>query len=174
MPGSRMRAALAGTGALLVLCLAACAPFEAGAQQPQTEVVGRASVVDGDTIEIRGTRIRLFGIDAPESGQSCTDREGRVWPCGRRAAQALDEFLQDKTVRCREEARDRWRRMVAVCIANREDAGRYLVLQGHAVAYRQYSTRYVADEQTARAADRGIWAGTFVMPWEYRRQRRAR
>ncbi|MBB4389894.1 hypothetical protein GGE61_006260 [Rhizobium leguminosarum] len=57
------------------------------------QFVGRASVIDGDTIEIAGQRIRLNGIDAPESWQACRDAAGRPYRCGKDAAFALDEFL---------------------------------------------------------------------------------
>ena len=44
----------------------------------------------------------------------------------------------------------------------------WLVLQGHALAYREFSMRYVAEEDEARALKRGLWAGTFVKPWDRR------
>ncbi|WP_246726396.1 thermonuclease family protein [Rhizobium leguminosarum] len=76
----------------------------AGADQ----LIGRASVIDGDTIEIAGQRIRLNGIDAPESWQACRDAAGRPYRCGKDAAFALDEFLsKSRPIRCVGHGKDR-------------------------------------------------------------------
>lgn len=79
-------------------------------------IVGRASVVDGDTIESAGERIRLHGVDAPESWQLCEDGDGLRYRCGREAAMMLDQFLQaSRPTRCEFVERDRYRRFVGVC-----------------------------------------------------------
>src|SRR3546814_811376 len=83
-------------------------------------IVGKASVIDGDTIEIHGTRIRLHGIDAPESDQLCVVRQQDV-RCGQQAAIALYERIGRATVSCEPTDRDRYGRVVAVCRAHGED-----------------------------------------------------
>lgn len=135
------------------------------------DLVGRASVIDGDTLEIHGTRIRLHGIDAPESSQTC-HRAGEPWRCGQEAALRLDELVRDKTVSCRETDRDRYGRTVAVCHAAGRDLNEQMVLEGLALAYRRYSRDYVAAEEQAREEGRGIWASEFVEPWLWRRGQR--
>ena len=131
-------------------------------------LVGRASVVDGDTLELHGERIRLAAIDAPEARQSC-ELAGRPWPCGRRAAFALADLVGARTVTCRWRERDRYRRPVATCAVDGTDLGGWLVEQGWALAFRRYGQDYVAQEEQARAARRGLWAGSFVPPWALRR-----
>ena len=137
------------------------------------ELAGQASVIDGDTIEIHGQRIRLYGIDAPESAQPCY-RDGTAWPCGRRAAFALADHIGTHTVTCTPKDRDRYGRIVAVCFAGGEDANAWMVRHGWALAYRHYSHDYVADEDAARQAGAGIWAGAFTPPWEWRHAKRGR
>lgn len=131
-------------------------------------VVGVASVIDGDTIEIHGQRIRLHGIDAPEGGQRCK-RDGRQYRCGQEAALALADKIGRRTVRCQQTDVDRYGRIVAVCRLGEEDLNAWLVLQGYAVAYRRYSMDYVAAEKIARSQRRGLWAGEFKLPWLWRR-----
>lgn len=138
----------------------------------QDALVGRASVIDGDTVEIRGQRIRLHAIDAPESGQACRDPQGQMWPCGRRAAFALAEQIGTGNVSCRATDQDRYGRPVAVCSAGDRDLNAWMVEQGWAMAYRQYGTDYVEQEAVAEREKRGIWAGEFVPPWAYRRGER--
>jgi endonuclease YncB( thermonuclease family) len=135
------------------------------------DVTGRASVIDGDTIEIHGERIRLFGIDAPESRQLCTV-SGEPYRCGQQAALALADHIGQRTVRCEERDRDRYGRMVAVCWVGDEDVSAWMMQEGRALAFRKYSSRYVVEEDAARAAGRGIWLGTFKAPWEWRAERR--
>ena len=77
------------------------------AQDAVAEIAGRASVIDGDTIEIRGERIRLHGIDTPESSQLC-DLDGQPYRCGQQAALALADKIGEKTVRCAEKDVDRY------------------------------------------------------------------
>ena len=134
-------------------------------------IAGAASVIDGDTIEIRGVRIRTAAIDAPESSQWCTRYQAR-YPCGREAAFALADLIGRHVVTCVKTTTDRYGRMVAMCEVGGIDFGRWMVQQGHAVAYRKYSMMYVPDEDQARSVKVGIWAGEFQNPAEYRHQPR--
>ena len=133
------------------------------------EITGPVRVIDGDTIEVRGKRIRLYGIDAPESAQRCII-EGKSRPCGEIAADALKDLTMGTAVRCGKEDVDRYGRIVATCFDNHGfDINGNMVYTGWALAYRKYSTRYVATEDEARAAGRGLWKGAFVAPWDWRR-----
>jgi endonuclease YncB( thermonuclease family) len=156
--------------------LAAPRPAVDGAAARKTALTervlrGRASVVDGDTLELHGARIRLSGIDAPEAAQTCRIA-GKPWPCGRRAAQALAERIGARTVTCRWRKLDRYRRPIAVCRIGGEDLGAWMVANGWALAFRRYGTAYVAQEDAARTAPRGVWAGSFEPPWAYRAGKR--
>ncbi len=117
------------------------------------DINGTASILDGDTIAIHGQSIRLHGVDAPESRQTCT-AEGKAWPCGRRAAFALSNKIGRRHVTCRERGRDRYDRVVAVCFVGDVELNRWLVREGWALAYRQYSSDYI-DEETAASVARG-------------------
>lgn len=137
---------------------------------------GPADVIDVDTIAIRGetVRIRLYGIDGPESQQTCSNGSGARYLCGSKAADALASILgRNGRVNCKEQDRDRYGRIVAVCEANGRDIGGELVRQGWAVEYTQYSDgRYSGEEAEAQRAKRGLWVGTFVKPWDWRRGER--
>lgn len=131
-------------------------------------LTGRASVIDGDTLDIHGTRIRLHGIDAPESGQFCSVA-GKKTRCGQQAALALADRIGSRTVSCDPRDRDRYNRVVAICYARDEDLNAWMVATGWAMAYRYYSTDYVQQEERASASKLGIWQGDFVPPWDWRK-----
>lgn len=138
----------------------------------QGDIAGTASVIDGDTIEIHGQRIRLHGIDAPESRQLCLLPDGRQWRCGSAGANELAAMIARRPVRCATRDIDRYGRIVAVCQVGRQNISAWMVAQGWAVSYRQYSTDYLNEEAAARQARRGIWASRFDMPWDWRRRNR--
>jgi endonuclease YncB( thermonuclease family) len=129
---------------------------------------GTASVVDADTLEIRGERIRLVGVDAPESGQKCRDASTKFIRCGTIAANALDKWIGGQPVTCDVEGKDHYGRLLAACRVRGQSIQDWLVSNGHAVAYRSYSSVYVPAELKARKAKAGVWSGEFVMPWDWR------
>ena len=129
---------------------------------------GAARIIDGDTIHIAGQRVRLYGIDAAEINQLC-QRKGIQWQCGIKAAEKLKELTAGSIVSCTEIDRDRYGRIVAVCIAKRTEVNAAMVLSGMALAYRKYSDDYISHEASAKAARRGLWSGQFTLPWEWRR-----
>ena len=151
---------------IAIALIAACA-----AQAPESAAVavaGRARVVDGDTLEIRGQNVRLAGVDAPELRQTCA-RSGRKWPCGRAAARALARKIEGQTVVCTWRETDRWNRPLASCHTGETDLSAWLAERGWALAFRRYSSTYVIAESKARAAGRGLWSGSFTAPWDYRK-----
>ena len=135
---------------------------------------GAVSVVDGDSLVVGGTRVRLYGIDAPEGPQSCNDAAGAAYPCGERAAAALRELVRGKTVHCDPRGLDEYRRTVAICTADGIDLNAEQVETGMAVAYQDISPLYLPNEERAKENRRGVWAGSFQMPWDYRREARRR
>lgn len=138
-------------------------------------IIGRASVIDGDTIEIHGQRIRFNGIDAPESKQLCLGATGEKYLCGQRAAFALADFLDARQpTNCIEVDRDRYKRIVAVCTVGGIDIAEWMVKQGHALDWPRYSDgAYRSAEREAMQSRRGMWSGSFARPWEWRKQREA-
>ena len=137
-------------------------------------IVGVVRVIDGDTIDIHGHRIRLHGVDAPESRQECVRPDGVSWRCGQQASLALADQIGGANVRCEGRDRDRYGRIVAICFMGDVDVNRWIVTNGWAVAYRKYSRDYIADEERAHSAGLQIWSGSFEMPWDWRRQRQHR
>jgi endonuclease YncB( thermonuclease family) len=134
--------------------------------------MGRASVIDGDTLEIHGQRIRLHGIDAPESAQVCRRADQTKWRCGQQAALALQNHIGSQPVTCAKRDTDRYGRVVARCSVGGADINAWLVSEGWAVAYRRFSDDYVGQEDAARIAGKGIWSGAFIAPADWRRGER--
>jgi endonuclease YncB( thermonuclease family) len=132
-------------------------------------LAGSIVVTDGDGLRLNGERIRLWGIDAPELGQSCA-RGGTDYPCGEEARDMLGALVMGGRVTCEKVNTDRYRRTVARCHVNGRDLGAEMVRQGWAVDYPRYSRgHYAAEQAEAERHRRGLWAGTFVLPWEWRR-----
>ena len=133
-------------------------------------IAGRASVVDGDTIEIHGESIRILDIDAPESKQLCTADDGTEWRCGQYAALALADRIGAQIVLCDTTKKDRYRRWLAHCAVGALDLGEWMARQGWAVPYRDCECEAVrAGSAFAREQPVGIWSSVFVMPWEWRK-----
>jgi len=137
------------------------------------DISGLPRVIDGDTIEISGERIRLHGIDAPETRQSCVGVDGKQWDCGRQSTSVLTSLIGGRPIICKGRQRDRYKRLIAVCFADRKDLNAEMVRQGWALAYRKYSTDYVVQENVAQSEKSGIWSGQFVSPWDWRQRTRA-
>jgi endonuclease YncB( thermonuclease family) len=137
-------------------------------------VAGLARVVDGDSIEIDGRRIRLWGIDAPELHQRCQDAGGGEYACGDKARAALASIVGDRRVACERQGDDRYGRMLARChVEGGGDLATQLVAAGWALAYAgQAGDGLRALERQAVAARRGLWAGRFERPADWRRDHR--
>ena len=134
---------------------------------------GPARVKDGDTIVIAGTTIRLEGIDAPESAQSCRTSDGGSWPCGHEATRALADLIGVADVACSNRGLDKYGRMLGVCSAGSRHLNALMVERGWAWAFVRYSQAYSGLEAVARAARVGIWQGEAQPPWEFRASRAA-
>jgi endonuclease YncB( thermonuclease family) len=158
--------------ALFVLVLIAAAALGSKQLAPRELAPGLGKIKDGDSFVLRGKQVRLHGIDAPEYRQTCETAKGKDYACGKDAAKALRELLRGRKITCTEIERDRYRRSVSICRNGEVELNKEMVRLGWAVAYRRHSRNYVAAEREAKLAKRGIWAGTFAMPEDYRNQKR--
>ena len=130
-------------------------------------------VIDGDTIHIGSKKYRFSGIDTPEMKQTCK-KDNQIVMCGVIAKNALVKKINKQQVNCKEEEIDRYKRIVAECFVNNESLSKYLVRNGHAVAYRRYSMKFVEDEDYAKKNKLGLWSMSFDYPWDYRAKLRSK
>jgi len=124
-------------------------------------------VVDGDTIVLNGEKIRFTGIDTPELKQTCLKDDQEV-ACGMTAKMLLVKKIGNNTPECISEGKDVYKRTLAECFVNAESLSKFLVRSGYAFAYRKYSTKFIKDEEFAKANKLGMWAMTFQYPWDFR------
>ena len=128
-------------------------------------------VIDGDTIHIGKLKYRFFGIDAPEIKQICEKNNIKI-QCGVIAKSVLQNKIADKIPECVVKDKDRYQRLVAECFIGKESLSRFMVREGYAVAYSQYSKDFIDDEKYAKENKLGIWSMNFQMPSEYRKSLR--
>lgn len=153
-----------------VLAVSICLAVSAGTGSAGGAIlIGRASVIDGDTIEIHGQRVRIAGIDAVESDQICWRADRRPWRCGQHAALALSELIGSRTVSCLNEGQDRYGRMLGRCFVRGTDLGMHMVSEGYAIPFYDRASRYREAARRARQGRKGIWSGAFDTPSVWRK-----
>jgi len=127
------------------------------------------TVTDGDTIRIGEERIRFSGIDAPELKQTCLYQEIE-FNCGEFSKNLLIEKISNQEVNCIRESKDQYGRTLAECFVGKESLSSYLVREGYAFAYRDYSDQFIADEEYAQSKGNGMWSMEFLFPWDFRKK----
>jgi endonuclease YncB( thermonuclease family) len=125
-------------------------------------------VIDGDTIDLNGTHWRLWGIDAPETHQSCADG----WPAGLEATAAMRKLMEGRAVTCEYRGHDRYKRSIGLCRAGGEDLGAAMVSAGMAWAFTRYSSDYIGQEKAAIGSHLGVHVHDCMKAWDWRAQRR--
>ena len=142
-----------------------------------TSITGHAKVTDGDTIKINTFKIRLNGIDAPEKKQKCKRAYLEIfififyedYSCGQKSTEALIKKINNQKITCKISNVDYFKRLIGECYKRKINLNAWLVSNGHAVAFRKYSKKYVSHETLAKQEKKGIWQGKFEMPWDYRK-----
>ena len=130
-------------------------------------------VVDGDTIVLKGKKIRFSGIDTPELKQTCIKGTEKFF-CGQYAKILLIKKIGNKTPECISEGKDAYKRTLAECFVNGESLSSFLVRHGYAFAYRKYSKKFIKDEEYAKKIKIGMWSMEFEFPWDYRKNKSKR
>lgn len=138
-----------------------------GAPATAEALAGPATIIDGDSLIVDGKEVRLFGIDAPELSQTCL-KDAVAWECGEEAKRQLEALIADASVQCASQSVDTHGRELAVCFVGYDNLNERMVERGWAVAYRQYSSDYIASEMRAKASRAGIWGSSFDLPYAYR------
>jgi len=160
-----MRSALA----LLLATLTTTATAE-GHYDYDLDEVKPKFVSDGDTASIS---VRLYGIDTPESAQLCERADGSCWACGDRAERVLSGMIKNEETTLRFTGDVTHGRPVATIMIGAKDINKEMVRQGYAVVFARFltsamKTEYFAAQDEAKAAKRGIWQGSFILPEDWR------
>ena len=144
------------------------------------EIYGQAKVTDGDSLRINNYKIRLEGIDAPELKQNCKKDHlklsliigisfNKKYACGIKSKKALLKKVNNSSIKCSYSTKDRYGRYLSTCFKKNINLNSWMVKNGHAIAYRKYSKKYILDENHARDNKLGIWSGSFLEPEKWRK-----
>lgn len=158
--------------AVLLLSGSGIGPVSANGEKPLGRLTGLqvTAITDADSLRAGPLRLRLFGVDAPEMRQSCADRAGQTYACGKAARDWLAAFLPEGAeLACDLLDQDRYGRLVTRCFYQGRDIAAQLVAAGWALAWPRYSDDYLPFQARARDRKAGLWAGRFDAPWDWRR-----
>ena len=144
------------------------------------EIYGTPKIIDGDTVHINNKKIRLEGIDAPEIKQQCKKpflkisifigyQFSKSYSCGVISKKKLIDKIENSKIRCISSSKDRYKRYLATCYKENINLNKWMVRNGHAVAYKRYSKDYVRDEEYAKENKLGLWEGSFIIPEKWRK-----
>ncbi len=144
------------------------------------EIFGIPKIVDGDTIHIKNYKIRLEGIDAPEMKQQCKKKFLKIssiigftfykdYFCGKTSKEKLNNKINGSKIKCLISSKDRYQRFIATCFKGKLNLNQWMVRNGHAIAYRRYSKKYISDEEFAKNNKLGLWQGKFIDPEKWRK-----
>ena len=144
------------------------------------KIAGRVShIMDGDTIRIGETHVRLWGIDAPETRQQCRETDGKPYSCGIEAKSTLAKIISGRVVTCHQRGSNPQRgklkaRVVAQCFVDvdRSDLGRAMVISGYAFRSGHAQNLYADAQRFALKGEAGLWRGSFQEPWQWRKANR--
>ena len=163
--------------AIIITCVTPSRDHTANAAQPSPSnppIMGKAHIIDGDSLRINKHEIRLFGIDAPEYKQHCYDLDGKAWPCGIQAKKELIKHIDGRILSCKRIKTDQYQRILSECfLPNQESINAWIVRNGWAVSYKRYTEKYTKAQKQAKASKTGIWTGYFLSPerWRYHNKR---
>ncbi len=143
----------------------------AASSNNESSIKGDIRIIDGDTIVLNNEKIRLQGIDAPETKQYCKaeDKKTKI-PCGKIATEKLKEIIDNNKVTCNIKGTDRYSRKLGYCYAGDININKEMVRRGYAVAYIQYDKSFAQDESVAKKEKLGFWNGTFERPQDWRKK----
>ena len=130
---------------------------------------GKPRIIDGDTIHIKSNKIRLHGIDAPETKQTC-NIDNEEWYCGKQSTKELKKLINKQNVECVVNDIDVYNRYIAICYIDEININQWMVKNGWAIAYRYYSKDYINEEEYADDNKLGIWKSKFIEPYLYRKK----
>ena len=144
------------------------------------EIIGMPKIIDGDTVYIKNYKIRLEGIDAPEMKQKCKKEKLKIssivgftfyedYYCGKYSKEKLVDKVKGSKIKCISSTKDKYKRYLAKCFKGKINLNRWMVRNGHAVAYRRYSKEYILDEDFAKENKLGLWQGKFLNPEKWRK-----
>ncbi len=144
------------------------------------EIFGFPNIIDGDTIRIENYKIRLEGIDAPEIKQQCKKEKFKIsliigftfyedYNCGAVSKENLVKKIGSSKIRCISTSQDRYKRYLATCFRDKINLNKWMVRNGHALAYKRYSNKYVLAEEFAKENKLGLWKGKFINPEKWRK-----
>jgi len=144
------------------------------------EMSGIPKIIDGDTVHINDNKFRLEGIDAPEMRQKCKKESLKIssiigftfykdYSCGKVSKEKLISKIKGSEIKCIFTTKDRYKRYIATCYKGKINLNQWMVRNGHAIAYRRYSKKYVLDEDFAKENKLGLWQGKFMNPEKWRK-----
>jgi endonuclease YncB( thermonuclease family) len=131
---------------------------------------GSPSIKDGDSLSIDGKKIRLHGVDAPETDQLCVNEGSSLYPCGIAARAYLARLVRVSRIVCSGSEYDQYERLIAKCYSGKVDLSAEMVRAGWGLAYIRYSKNYMSEEKEARSRMAGMWSGAFFAPWDWRKR----